>query len=142
MLGKPDRSAGGKAATLFATTFVVIGGAIACMVVGVISGETPTRFLTITGACFGGILLLLWLLRDRNPGNVAAEKWSWLARSNRQKVAVRVAPRVPRRERASAPQGPPTAESVRELTGGMNVRWVPVRGNSSTPDADAPPSPR
>lgn len=123
---------------LLATSFVVVAGAVTCTFIGMLSGENPLRLLTITGACFGGIALFLWLLRDKEPGNVAAERWSLLARSGRQKVEYRLSPRIPRRERSTAPIPPPTAESVRELTGGMNT-WVPAKGASSRNQSDSPP---
>jgi hypothetical protein len=139
MLGKRDRSAGGNAVAIFATSFVVIGGAATCIFIGMLSGESPLRLLTITAACFGGILFLLWLLREKQPGNIAAERWSWLARGQREKVEYRLSPRVPRSERSTAPIPPPTAESVRELTGGV-ATWIPAKGVSRQ-ETDSPRQP-
>jgi hypothetical protein len=137
MLGKPDRSAGGKAVTVLATSFVVMGGAATCIFIGTLSGESPQRLIAITAGCFGGILFFLWLLRDKESGNAVAESWSWLARNNRRKVEVRVAPRIPRHERSTAPIPPPTAESVRELTGGQ-ATWVPSKGTAPRKNSDFP----
>lgn len=122
--------------TLLATSFVVIGGAVTCAFIGTLSGESPLRLATMTGTCFGGIAFFLWLLREKQPGNAAADRWSWLARDDRQRVEYRAAPRVPRHERPKAPNSPPTADSVRALTGGLDT-WVPSKGRTPRKDADS-----
>lgn len=139
MLGKHDRSSGGKAATLLATCFVVIGGALVCSFMGIALGENPFRLAGMTGGCFGGIVLLLWLLREKEPGNTAATRFSWLARAEeREKFDYRPAPRVPRHKRSPAPNAPPTAETVRALTGGLET-WVPSRDGKARATKSQPP---
>jgi hypothetical protein len=129
-----DSPGRGKAVALLATSFVVVGGGAACTLIALVSGADPTEQLGITLACFAGIVLLLWLLRDRDPANQAAERWAWLAR--RKKVPYRLEPRVRPDPRAAGTRTPPSVESVRELTGGQTT-WVPARGTKRPRDADA-----
>ncbi|HTI51539.1 MAG TPA: hypothetical protein VL475_11330 [Planctomycetaceae bacterium] len=136
MLGKYDHRAAGKAVALLATCFVVVAGAVTCFFIGVMIGGDPVHLLAIIAACFGGIVLLLFLLRDRKPENMAAARWSWLIGDNKQKVAYRLAPRAPPQEGPVAPNAPPTAESVRALGGG--VAWVPSKNGAPSRN----PSPR
>jgi hypothetical protein len=140
MLGRHDHRAAGRAVALLATCFVVIAGAITCFFIGVTIGGDPMHLLSITAACFGGISLLLFLLRDRKPENRAAARWSWMFGENKQKVTYRLAPRAPVSEGTIAPNAPPTAESVRALGGG--VAWVPSKGAIPSRNPSPRPVPR
>lgn len=117
-----DRSREVKAVALLATCFVVGAGGAACLFIAFVSGyNDPVRPLLIAGGCVVGIVGLLWLMRDRQPENGAAVRWGWLGR-RRKKVEYHLTPR-----RSHAPEGPaapPTAESIRELGGGIHT-WVP-----------------
>lgn len=118
----------GKAVALLATCAVVAAGAVTCTFIGVAATADASRALTITGACFGGIVFLLWLLRDRQPGNTVAERWAWLTRERPRKVEYRLSARRPTASPPPIPLSPPTAESVREITGGLHT-WVPSQGS-------------
>jgi hypothetical protein len=140
MLGRHDHRGAGKAVALLATCFVVVAGAMTCFFIGVTIGGDPVRLLSITAACFGGISLLLFLLRDRKPENIAAARWGWLVGENKQKVTYRLAPRAPVSEESPAPNAPPTAESVRALQGG--IAWVPSKGAVPPRNPSPRPPPR
>jgi hypothetical protein len=116
-----DRSNEAKAVALLATCFVVGAGGVACLFIAFVSGhEDPMRPLLIAAGCFVGIIALLWLLRQR-PENRAAVRWGWLGR-RRKKVEYHLTPR--RSRPPESPAAPPTAESIRELGGGIHT-WVP-----------------
>ena len=127
--GGHNRHGAGKAVALLATGFVVLAGAVACVFVGVSTGEDQGRALSIAGLCFVGIVLLLWFLGERQPKNRLAEGWSWLSRRRRKKVEYHLTPR-PRLGTPDCPPAPPTAETVREVRGGINT-WVPSQGRKS-----------
>ncbi|MFN0052157.1 MAG: hypothetical protein ACKV0T_08195 [Planctomycetales bacterium] len=111
------------AVALLATCVVVVGGAFTCVMIGLASGEELPRSLGFAGGCFAGIVLVLWLLRDRKATSSTRMNWGWLGR-RRRKVEFRVALRPRPDDQPSRPLSPPTAESIRELGGGINT-WVP-----------------
>src|SRR5579862_7602780 len=122
---RSDNNRGNNAVTLLATCLVVLGGAVTCVVISLASETIPQKKELLQRAVLatGGIIVLLWLLRDRAPENQSKLRWSWLAR-RRRKVAYRAKRRLPEGQRAPAPPGPPTAESIRSITAGQNT-WVP-----------------
>jgi hypothetical protein len=130
---RQDHESGNRAVTLLATCFVMLGGAASCTAIIISTDPAHLEMALIpVGAVMAGIAILLWMLRERPAVSGARTRWSWLGR-RRRKVAYHVKPRVPKNERAPAPSGPPTADSIREI----NVRrstWVPVTTTRS--DAD------
>ncbi|HEY3968448.1 MAG TPA: hypothetical protein VGM05_28125 [Planctomycetaceae bacterium] len=124
---RSNHNSGNKAVTLLATCLVVLGGAITCAAIGLSaeSGLQKKSSLQWTGATTGGIIVLLWLLRDRPRENQARAIWAWLGRKRRRTVVYRAQPKLPAGQRSTAPPAPPTAESVRSITAGTN-KWVPV----------------
>src|SRR5262249_5781499 len=117
-----DRSNEAKAVALLATCFVVGAGGAACLFIAFVSGHSdPVRPLLMAGGCFVAIVTLLRLLQGRRPENRAAVRWGWLGRRPKNGEH----PLPPRRSHApEGPAAPPTAESIRELGGGINT-WVP-----------------
>jgi len=117
---------GNRAVALLATCLVVLGGAVTCATVTLVSDpEHPLSALGTAGGVVAGIALLLWLLRDKPRENRAKTIWGWLGRRRRRKIEYRVRAKLPPAQRSPAPSGPLTAESIRALTGGTST-WVPA----------------
>ena len=110
-----------KAVTLLATTFVLLGGMAALSFMIVTATDDPLPKLVGLAAGTGGFALLLWLLRDRQPGTTARWQFTWLRRKTTSAPMWRAAFRRPKPE---APPTPPTAEKVRELSQNTST-WVP-----------------
>ncbi|MSR60744.1 MAG: hypothetical protein EXS05_24410 [Planctomycetaceae bacterium] len=136
MRGPRERYGAGKAVALLATCFVVVGGAFTCVVISLSAGEESRRPLWLAAAFFAGIVALLWLLRDRKPENRFAVRWDWLARRRRRKIEYRLSHRPRGDSQPAVPNAPPTAESVRQLTGGINT-WVPAPAAKPPPKSQA-----
>jgi hypothetical protein len=106
-------------------------GALACAAIAFAGDpEKPLSTLVQAGGVVVGIIFLLWLLRDKPPENRSKIIWSWLGRRRKRKVAYRAHAKLPPSQRSAAPPAPPTAETIRALTGGTST-WVP--------SANAPP---
>src|SRR5438132_4251345 len=121
---RQNHSGGNRAVALLATCCVVLGGAVTCAAIAVTADpQRPGSALLTAGGVVLGIGVLLWILRERPPENRARMTWAWLARRRKRKVTWRVQPKTPI-ERPVLPLAPPTAESVREITGGQST-WVP-----------------
>ena len=135
---RPNSNSGNKAVSLLATCLVVLGGAITCTVIGMSAGSKLQRVSAIqwVGITTAGIVVLLWLIQDGKRENRAKQLWGWLGRKRRKKVAYKLEPRMSRDQRSPAPAGPPTAESVRNITAGQNT-WVPA---STAPPKRRPPT--
>ncbi|MGQ0636964.1 MAG: hypothetical protein ACT4QC_20335 [Planctomycetaceae bacterium] len=119
----PRKYGAHKAVALLATCMVVLGGALTCTFIAMMGSADQGRALMTAAACFVGIVLLLWLLRDRAPENQAATRWSWLG-YRRRKIEYQV--KLKRPPAGTGHNAPPTAETVRGLTGGLNT-WVPAQ---------------
>jgi hypothetical protein len=121
---RQNHESGNKAVTLLATCFVVLGGAVTCTAIAITTDPAHLEMALIpVGGAVASIVILLWILRERPAESGARAKWGWLGR-RRRKVPYHVRPRVPKNERAPAPSGPPTADSIREITGRRST-WVP-----------------
>jgi hypothetical protein len=126
-----DHRHGNRAVVLMATCLIVLMGAIGCAAIALAGDpDKPLSTLIQAGAAVVGIIFLLWILREKPPENRAKIAWSWLVRRRKRKVAFRAQAKLPPSQRAAAPPAPPTAETVRALTGGTST-WVP--------SANAPP---
>ncbi|MDB5391384.1 MAG: hypothetical protein JWM11_7030 [Planctomycetaceae bacterium] len=119
---------GEKAVQVLATSFVLLGGALASVFLIVTNSGTPLNTLLVFA---GGCLVtgfILWLLRDPDPLSPRA-KWFHLWRRPKS-TTTHYQLRVRKTERShteSAPK-PPTAEQIRELArDGMNT-WIPSNG--------------
>lgn len=123
MSGKPSRELGERAVSLLATSFVVLAGAAACLFIVVAFGEEPGTAVGVYVACFCAIVALLWLLRDK-PARTVAQKYFWFCRPRKKRVAFHLEPKVTRPSANANAPGPPTVETLRELSGGLNT-WVP-----------------
>ena len=120
-----DHRNGNRAAVLMATCLIVLMGAIGCAAIALAGDPArPLSTLIQAGAAIVGIIFLLWILRDRPPENHSKIVWSWLGRRRKRKVAFRAQAKLPPSQRAAAPPAPPTAETIRALTGGTST-WVP-----------------
>jgi hypothetical protein len=135
---RQNHESGNKAVTLLATCFVVLGGAIS--LTAIVVATNPQHLdvaLTAVGGAISGIVILLWLVRARPPESRARVMWGWLARRRKRRVAYHVKPRVPPGERTPAPAGPPTANSIREITGRSST-WVPAATTRPQPPQNDP----
>ena len=129
-----DHRNSNKAVALLATCLVVLMGAFTCAAIALVADpQKPLPTLIQAGATVVGIVFLLWILRERPAENRAKIIWSWLGRRRKRKVAFRAQARLNPSQRAAASPAPPTAETIRALTGGTST-WVP--------SANAPPRPR
>ena len=123
---RQNHESGNRAVALLATCFVVLGGAGTCVLVALVSDPAhPGSALATAGAALVGVIALIWLLRDRPPENRAKSMWGWLGRRRRRKVEYHLRAKVPPSQRSPTPPAPPTAESIRGLTGGTST-WVPA----------------
>src|SRR5689334_21982723 len=119
---RQNHESGNRAVALLATCLVVLGGADTCATVTLVSDpEHPGLALARAGGVVAGIVALLWLLRERPRENRAKSIWGWLGRRRRRKVEFRVKAKLPPAQRSPAPPGPPTAESIRALSGGTST---------------------
>jgi hypothetical protein len=138
---RQNHESGNKAVTLLATCFVVLGGAASCAAIAVAADPQHLEAALVpVGGVVLGIVTLLWILRARPPESQARVMWGWLARRKR-KVAYHVKPRVPPAERAAPPAGPPTADSIREITGRPST-WVPTATTRPRSPPDDPHTPQ
>ena len=127
-----NHNKGNKAVALFATCLVVFGGAMTFCVIAM-SNDTrsdQSNALTLGGLTTLGIIVMLWLLRDRREGGGPHDVWSWLARRKKRRVEYR--PRLRRSNRAPVgTNAPPSADSIRSINAGKNV-WNPAVPSRST----------
>jgi hypothetical protein len=135
---RQNHEGGNKAVTLLATCFVVLGGAASCTAIAVAADpEHLEAALISVGGVVLGIVILLWILRERPPESRARVMWGWLAGRRKRRVAYHVKPRVPPGERTAAPAGPPTANSIREITGRAST-WIPAATTRPGPPQNDP----
>jgi hypothetical protein len=124
-----NRQRGNRAVALLAACFVVLGGGASCTLIALSAdvGQPEAVIFPIAGV-MTGTLILLWLVREEPAVNRLKTGWSWLSGRRKRRVAYRVRARVPAHERYPCPPAPPTAESIRQITGrpdnGRNGTWV------------------
>jgi len=112
-------------------------GTITCAAIALAADPAnPLSTLIPVVATVVGTVFVLWALRERPPENHSKIVWSWLSRRRRRKIAFRLKAKLPPSQRVPAPPAPPTAESIRALTGGTST-WVP--SVNAPPRADAVP---
>src|SRR5262245_41097932 len=133
-----DPSRGRRAVAILATCFVVLGGAAACVAIAMSANFShPESSLLPIAGIVAGMLVLLWLLREAPAVNHVKSGWSWLSRRRRRRVPYYVHPRLPPSERSPAPAGPPTAESIRQITGRQST-WTPAPADPAPPPCGEP----
>jgi hypothetical protein len=125
MPGRHDHTGGNHAVAVMATAFVVLAGLMTCGFISLAIGGDVGETAKSTGILIGIVLLLMWCLRDRSNAGRKASAWGWLARKRRPRVAYHLESRS-RVPPPPAGNAPPTAETVRDLTGGINT-WVPSK---------------
>jgi hypothetical protein len=114
-----------KAVQVLATSFVLLGGALASVFLIVSNSATPVNtLLAFSGGCvLTGIIM--WLLREPDPLAPRAKTFSWWCRPKRETTHYKLKIRRTDSRDNDAPQQPPTAEQIREIASdGMNT-WVP-----------------
>ena len=120
----PETPVKGQAVAWLATCVTLVAGAGCCVLIGVAMNADWRGLLRTSGPLIGGAALLWWLLRDRQPGMRPADRWSWLRRRTKTRHQVKIARSKPSGPTTVPLASPPTAETVRELKGGINT-WVP-----------------
>src|SRR5262245_56886432 len=125
-----DPQRGKRAVALLATSFVVLGGAVSCAIVALVAAHNhPEAALLPVAGVMMGTLFLLFLLREPRENRLKTG-WGWLSHRRKRRVPYRVRARLRPSERSPAPTGPPTIESIRQITGRVNA-WVPVSAEPS-----------
>lgn len=126
------RDRGPDPVVILATAFVIAGGLASCVGIVFISTTDPTMPLLILGSCIVGYCLLMWLLGPKRSDFLA----SIFKRSpKRAKVTLKFHRHKPN-SRENTVNGPPTAESIREMKINRNI-WVPTKHPPhSAPDVE------
>lgn len=130
MKSKRSHQSADWAASILATSFVLIGGVVTYTFVVLSSSDSPLVPLLLgAGTCLV-LAMFLFIARDRRS-QADARSWTNVLLAWRKPKEVRK-PYRPRRRRQPAEDSdkptenqPPTAETVRELAGGVNT-WVPA----------------
>ena len=123
---RQKQESGNRAVAWLATCTVVLGGAVSCTVIAVAADPNHLESTLVpVGGVVLGMLVLLWILRERPPESRLWTNWNWLMGRGKRRVAYHVKPKIPPCERVSTPPAPPTVESIREITGGQST-WVPA----------------
>ena len=133
-----DPSRGRRAVAILATCFVVLGGAAACAAIAMSTDLAhPEAALLPIAGIVGGMLILVWLLREPPAVNHLKNRWTWLMRRRKRRVPYHVKPRLPPSERSPVPPTPPTAESIRQITGRQST-WMPAPADPAAPGQGEP----
>ena len=141
---KYDRSQGRNATALMASTFVLIGGLIVCVLISVGFSSDPKVPLTLVGVYLFLVVSLMWLSRERRlKKDPHAQAYFWQKQDERADSMPRYSA-IQRRQqlretRAMGGNQPPTADRVRSLRDGQST-WVPSERNM--PDDLAEPTDR
>lgn len=114
-----------RAVMVLATAWVLLCGAAASAFLILNGSSTPTQTLLTFGGCAAGGGIVLWLLRDRQPGMPRASIFSWFRRKKEQTSHYKLALRKTARDPHEPPPAPPTAERVRQLKEEGLGTWVP-----------------
>jgi len=128
----PETSSKGQAVAWFATCVTLVAGVGCCVLISVAMNADWREIWRTSGPVVGGAALLWWLLRDRQPGMRPVDRWRWLRRRSKSRQQVKIARSRPSGATTVPLSGPPTAESVRELKGGINT-WVPSERRRGQP---------
>ncbi|MEW4528879.1 hypothetical protein [Maioricimonas sp. JC845] len=112
------------AAPLLATTFVILGGAIACTGVVLVFSREPAVPLMIVGGIAVGLGLMAVLFRERPTGG-SRSVMSWVFSRNARPAHVDYRPviRKPRWQQFGT-NAPPSPDEIRELKD-TDRNWVP-----------------
>ena len=149
-VGHMGRDSGRNAVGFMATTFTVVGGALICVFLIASFSEEPSWHASISAGVVSGVLLLLWLLRDRSGAPTSINLKVWLSSRKEERVPFDYQPRRRKRrepretiaivgddalsnkeQRSAMPEEspgnePPNAESVREIRKSSLSTWVPA----------------
>jgi hypothetical protein len=121
-----------RAVAILATTVVVLAGLGCCSFVVLASSQDPRSSLWVCGGCFAGVVLFLWVIREK-PDARPTERlpfWYWLKRGGAvDEVTHYQIAKQRRRSEQQTPQQPPTVDVIRDLADSPST-WVPA----STPD--------
>jgi len=127
MAGRKPGESANQAVAWLATTFVISAGVICMCVIILLFSDSPKKILAYSAGGLCLFLFLLWLLRDRKKEGLLEHRYGGFAgwgRNKKKKVKVR----IKRASRDAAldeyPNGPPTAERVRDIIDSKNT-WVP-----------------
>jgi len=120
----PETPVKGQAVAWLATWVTLVAGGGCCLLIALAMNANWQGLWRTSGPLVGGGILLWWLSRDRQPATRPSDRWSWLRRPIKTRQQVKIARSKPTGQTTVPVAGPPSAESVRELKGGINT-WVP-----------------
>ena len=124
MIGR-DKDSGRTATSLLATCYVFASGALVCSFIALAFSNDPAVPLLIVGGSFLLVFILLSLLRDKRGNSWLEGGYYWLLRRRPDECDIHYTPRVIKDQpQQYGTNEPPTAEEIRELSGGLNT-WVP-----------------
>ena len=116
------------ATALLASFVVIVMGLLFCTALAFAFSTDPSKPLAVGLGFFGFVALLIWLLREKPRNSLIERKYFWLLKPRRSTRTHHY-----RLKLAKNPQleqfgtnAPPTAESVRELSEGLN-NWTPKK---------------
>ena len=137
MAGSQPRRSGDKAVALLAVVMTIAGGLLACVGMCLVFSPNPKDSLLTCGGFFLLIVLLLWLLRARDPHDRRDLLLDLiLARRHRKRTVVyQLQRRSPEESEEQSPRQPPTAEELRELKQHAQT-WIPSARSQLRGDAD------
>lgn len=120
-----ERDPGRTAATLFATTFVFLGGLVFCSFILVAFVENPAPHLIVCAALFLGLALLSWLLGERISDWIPTPAGLLSRLTRRKPPTLNYEPRRRVRYIQFGSNQPPSVEDVREAAEYSPNNWVP-----------------
>ena len=127
MAGKNRGRSGDKAVAYFAAAFVVAAGLLFGSVTILLFSPDTDRTIAIGGGIIIVIVILVWLIRDHSDGRTLKERYGPLLGFAPKKEKVKVKVKRVKPSELPGSNRPPTAEDIRNLSGGVNT-WVPSSG--------------
>ncbi len=116
-----------RAVVILATACVVMGGVGASIFLIVSNSSNPTYPLIYFAIGCVATGMILWILREPDPLAPRASIFTWFRRAKTTTYHYKLKARKSSSSGDKAPQQPPTAESVRQLSQESLGTWVPSK---------------
>ncbi len=121
-------------APLLATFCVLVGGVIACAAIVLAAGEFHPRPILIAAGSMVGLIILIWLLRDR-PEARKRDWYAWVKHRNARPARSVYEIRKTRAPVEYGTNAPPTLDDLREARENIKT-WVPSNSRLTRRDQD------